>query len=270
MAGPDDRFDSGGDEHGRSGLVTGKEIRILLTAVAVFIVLMIPVYLRMKEDAMATICATNFNQIRIAMGLYLEVNNDRYPPAYAEDENRNPMMFDGKVVSWVTLLHENLGRRASFVCPASRPEEQVANVHPTDSQGVVMSSYGIYLPRAGREQWRVDDPSRAVIVAETANGGARGSYNPLPLLAPDGSPRPDGIVVAWNKSNFDRPELDSTAVTRLAFYNVADGAFEENSPGRHPRGIHVLYAGGGLGFIRAPDARLQRMGNEVIGLWTTR
>src|SRR5690606_31001379 len=113
----------------------------------------------------------------------------------------------------------------------------------------------------------IENPNRAMIVAETSNMGALGTADPQPYKLPDGTViKEDGFVIGWNNSN-TAPDDSSSFVTRLAFYNSADGQLAESKP-RHPGGIYGLSASGGyVPGLQPPAITLTRIGNRIAGAW---
>lgn len=238
-------------------------------------------YNNLKRQAERAVCFRNIRGIGQALELYLQANNDRYPPAFALDEGGDPMVdYKGAMVTWATVIREEMGERVSFQCSTAvdaelvktsgRSFEPKAKGDKSKDAGYFQSSYGFYLPRSLAERNRIVDENTAVIVAETSNRGSTGTFDPKPLLDRSGKPVPyDGFIVGWDDGN-DAATLKSSLVSRLAFPGTSNGTFDSKGKSRHDNGIHVLFVSGGAGTIKPPGARVFRNGPEIFGYWAER
>lgn len=252
------------DERPRSAYLSRKDVKILGIVAIALALLLTPIVWLAKENRDKYVCKTNMGQIFKAMGIYMEQNNDRFPPVFVVGENGEPNLFDGHPYSWMSLIHEGMGERYSFNCPSASDEETIKNLHPDADKPPFRSSYGMYTAWSTYNAPMLVNPNTAVLVAETSNNGANETFDPLPF-----SHGVDGIVMGWNDSN-DKPTRESETITRLAFPDSKDGNFKRKGKGRHGDVIHVLFASGQLGTLHPDAARVQRIGTEIIGRWADR
>lgn len=254
------------DERPRSSHLSRKDVRILGVVALALILLMTPIYLVFKSNRDRHLCQQNLSQMAKAMGTYLAENNDRYPPLFVEGEGRQPQLFDGKIYSWVSLLHSGMNTRSSFNCPSAEGVEAVKNLNPEPHQPDLASTYGMYVPWATWNSTMIINPDQAILIVETSNHGALDSFDPLPF-----SHGQDGVAVGYDDDNW-KVTTNSEFVTRLAFPNSKGGRFRKEGAGRHGDSIFGLSASGQLLTLKQPAARINRLPNstEIIGLWATR
>ncbi|MBI1755686.1 MAG: DUF1559 domain-containing protein [Fimbriimonas ginsengisoli] len=280
-------FDDALPEEGKRTHMTLKEVRAVLIVIGLFILLMIPLYKKFREDRDRHLCKANFKQIGQAMFQYAEGHDDRFPTAFETTSSGAPQLDGrGRPYTWATLIAPYMNARSNFSCPASTEEETVLAQHPASTASDLPMSYGMYGAYAGFPVSHVSNPDRVVLVAETSNFGSMHTFDPTPFLDDGGKPVPaDGFLIGYSDGN-GAPTLHSGAVTRLAFYGTQDGNFDvtASSTGgwfscskpqvepivpRHSDGIFFLDASGGIKTARPSDALITRQANgEVAGSWS--
>jgi hypothetical protein len=267
-----------GDRIGRSELASKKDVRNVLIALAVITIGMYPVYKMMERNSERARCQANMKAISDALGLYASVH-DRYPIIYAMDEEHEPLL-DGRGLpgtTWASDISEYMNARANFLCPSSLAQEVAAiptartapeqklKEHPERTE---LISYGMYAAYSGFPVAMVENPGSTVIVAETSNLGARGSFDPVPFK----NKAPDCFVIGWDNSN-TAPDDQTKAVTRLAIFDAAGKFTTSDTPARHDietkdkgaPGIYALTASGGRTVLRPPSAIYSTTG--LTGNW---
>ncbi|MCW5942144.1 MAG: hypothetical protein KIS66_07920 [Fimbriimonadaceae bacterium] len=258
-----------GSSVGRSHL-SGRDLRILLAVFAVLIAIAIPVYGMLRAQAWEHTCTGNLKAISQALLLYREENNDRFPPTHVDVGGvEAPLLVEKRAITWATQTQPYMSERASFKCPASSPDENVPTQHLLDRAKNFESSYGLFAPRGAAAFSSLENPDVGVVVSETANHGARDTYNPNPLLDHDGKPSPlDGFVIGFEGGNGRTIGPEATHVTRLAFPGTAGGRFEQNGGARHPSGIRVLFASGRVAWITPERAKIERRFKLPTRFWS--
>ncbi|HSI73395.1 MAG TPA: hypothetical protein VK934_09465 [Fimbriimonas sp.] len=268
-----------GDRGGRSELASKKDVRNVLIGLAVITIGMYPVYKMMEKNSERARCQANIKAISDALGLYGSVH-DRYPIIYAMDEEQEPIV-DARgfpATTWASDISEYMNARASFLCPSAIREEaatiptgrtapeQKLKDHPDRTE---LISYGMYAAYSGFPVALVENPGNTVIVGETSNLGARGSYDPMPFK----NSVPDVFVIGWDNSN-TAPNEQTKSVTRLAFFD-AGGNFTGETAARHDietkdksaSGLYALTASGARTVLRPPSATYSTTG--LSGNWRT-
>lgn len=252
------------DERPRTSHLSKKELRNLLLALVLLLVILWPLYSVMRSNSERHLCSKNFQAIATAMGLYMADHADRFPPAYATAPAGVPLTDDrGRPFTWCSLLEPYFTERASFVCPSASDEENVRSQAGQSSQ-TLLSSYGMYEPYGGYYKETVSNLSQIVLVAETSNFGANDTYDPNKFVGEDGQPvRQDGFVIGLDATESSQ----ARAVTRLALPGTGDGRFDEDARTRHPGGIWALYGDLRLGLVQPGKAKIDRLGGEIVGAW---
>lgn len=267
-----DPYDPHEDRPRSSGShLSKKELKNLAIGFVVFLIVVWPLWSLMKGNSDRALCQKNFQAMSVAMGAYLAIHDERFPPLFATDSNDAPLLDDkGRPFTWCSLLQPYMSERANFVCPAASEEEAVQGQAGTSS-ATLASTYGMFVPYGGYFKDTITNLDQIVLIAETSNHGAADSYNPQPFIGADGKPvTQDGFVIGFDDDNWV-PSADSQSVTRLAFPGTSEGKFEKDGPRRHRSGIIVLFGDGRTGKLKSmtPDgAQLKRLGPNIVGAWT--
>lgn len=266
----DDGLDERTDSVHKSSHFTFKDLRVLAIVIPVLLVIFIPVYNVMKGNSEKHRCKANLGAISRAILGYMTDHDDRFPPTHAiAGLDGAPLVENGAVHTWVTQVHPYMGPRATFRCPAAEDAETVPTAVSVRDEATGESrtsrtdtTYGMYAPFGGFLKSLLARPDQTVLVAETSNFGSKNTHNPVPFKDDSGAPMPfDGFLIGWNTSNI-WPEAGTRSVTRLSFYDSADGKFDATDSARHGTVIHFLYLDG---HLEAQDATYARV-KMVSGL----
>lgn len=239
-----------------------KDVKWILLATGVIFVGLIPVYISMRDKAYATTCKKNLSRIGEALQLYADTHDDRLPPLYEEGANGEPAIGpDGYPYTWISDIQPLMNARASFVCPSADSSEYAFSASPTGGEPIP-STYGMYSAYSSSPTKDVEGGDIIVLVAETANAGALGSFNPKPL-----SGKQDGFLIGWDNSN-QAPDEATTLMTRLAFKNTAKGNFTQ-ADGRHGFISHAISVNRGLIYLKSEDIQTEydRTKYSLAGRW---
>ncbi|MBI1334457.1 MAG: hypothetical protein GC165_16435 [Armatimonadetes bacterium] len=229
--------------------LTKKDAKWIILAAVGFFVVMIPIYLTMREKAYRATCVRNMNGIMEAMILYSTEHDDRFPPLYNTNDKGEPDAdSSGYAYTWVSDVWPLRAPRINFVCPTATPEELAYSANPTGGDPIP-SSYGFYAPYASYSTQLVDHPETVVILAETSNAGTRDTYDPLPFK----TSKYDGFVINWDTGN-DWPDQQTRFVTRLAFPG-SKGGNPGKAEARHGQYINAIAASRSKTFL-SPDSML--------------
>ncbi|HZH99414.1 MAG TPA: hypothetical protein VEX38_10625 [Fimbriimonadaceae bacterium] len=266
--------------HGRSSYFSKKEVRIFAVVMVIGVLLSLPIFIQLKRNRDKHVCKDNMLAMAKGIDLYANDNNDMLPPMYEmADEHIGPKILRRGPLTWVSLVSRyKEQKRSSFECPSAHEEELVLN-EPLSGRAAIRSSYGMFGARSAASRYAISSPSQAVLLSETSNNAANGTYDPKPFVDQQGNRLPDGFCIGFDNSNFtlvdsERSLLaESQFATRLAYPSSAKGPFGKETGARHDGGIHFLYVDLHIETRPAPFAQLRRLGGagtEIVGAWNPR
>ena len=227
----------------------------------------------MMKESENTRCIRNLTAIKGAMQVYSANYDGRFPPLFVEGENRSPKMINGVPNTWATVIAAQMTTSfGGFSCPSAKAEENTPTLtDPAYSKENLQVSYGMYVPRAGRPDMEVSDPSTAVLLAETANFGVRKTFDVYSYRDNKSEVPYDGMSVGWDTSNFGFDARLTKSVTRLAFYNTEKGNFNSNAAEtRHAKHNNYLSVDFNLRKLTPSQAYVTTSGNRLTGIWEAR
>ncbi len=255
-----------------SEYISVKDVRWIIGILAVLGVLFWPVYDHMRRDGEKTVCKRNLESISKAMLGYAEFYDGRFPPLYVEGDNQTPYLEKGRPVVWASTVSSYMSSYGTFTCPSAQKEEATSiRIQAANGSADAHLDYGMYRPMSTKAPQELAKPEGTVLVAETSNMGAHKTYSPIDYQNSKEEVVPfNGFMIGWNNSNFDW-DKDSNLVTHLAFYDTANGDFQEGKSGRHDKTIFCIFANGRLGKLAATDAVVVNdAGNRLEGYWANR
>ncbi len=211
-----------------------------------------PLIKRAYDERLRYDCGQNFRAISASLGVYMSNNDDRFPPTCERSGDTPAPVADGKgrPYTWASTLTNLAGfdPKRSFSCPAATPPEVMIAEGAFDPQtgGAVdlPMSYGMFAPYDAQPRSAAANAGKAIVIAETASGGANGTFDPVPM-APMGGKVRDGFLIGWATGDFPFPTgKNPPPVTRLAIPNSPKGPSSNLTQGRHDDRIYVLFADG--------------------------
>jgi len=259
-----------------SQYISRKDLKWLIVAAIVLVIIGWPVYRYKKGQADWHTCGSNLNAIYQAMSLYAADHDDRFPPIAREaDPNTGtPIVENGKVDTWVTEAFAYDPRVSIFQCPAAPSEDTTAtdgSIPPKSAKDTfhfvtVPSSYGMYAGYSAAAKSMIERSSQTVFISETANYGSSSSYDPMPFKDLHGKVVPfDGFSIGWDTGN-KTPGENTKRITRLAFPGSANGDFSK-AASRHDEGIHAITPDGNTIILHPSDVNVNMRGGSPTGIW---
>lgn len=261
-----------GSKRPKSDMASPKFVALLAGIAVIVIVAAQPAIRQLRDEKFKTDCKSRLGSLSQSLQQYA-IDHDGYlPPVYQMVPGTSLAVQDpeGRAIGWPVTVIEYSKSAAIMKCPAAEPVDQA------QSQSGVQSTYGMYLPMGMAALANLSDPSGSILLAETANNGANGSFDPKPLMGENGKPISDnGFVIGFDSGNSMDPEVlrDANSVTRLAFRNVGNGQFSDSGKTRHGSSVFAILADGSLTTLKAPQSLVQhRVANstELMAPWKSR
>ncbi len=257
----------------RSEYINRKDLKWIIIILVALGVVLTPVYLIMRGQQQRQACAGNLGQMYKGLYLYSQLNDDRLPPVYEMEGDGTPriQVLDGKdsVITWASHLGSHIPDRVRMSCPASSADENVPTLvygRPGKDDAIEPVSYGMAVSLSSMPLGDLAAPNDTLLITESSDNGAQGSYNPLPFRR-EGKVVPfDGMAIGWDNSN-SFPNAQTKAMTRLAFRNTSQGNFGADALGRHNLVNNAIMADGSLRFLSAADARVKIQRGRPSGIW---
>ncbi len=247
--------------------ITRKDIRLIGIVLLILAIAAWPLYLYLLRQTHNALCGRNMRKIASALLNYEQDFEGRLPYAYETagyGSNAVGIRGDGYAYTWQWQLNRYIANWEAFTCPAAKPGEES---HSSDGSEVHSNDYGMLWGYSGVDGSTIIDPGSKVLIADSSNRGANGTFDPSPLTDPGGNPlKNDGFLLGFDNGN-ERPNAQTKFATRLAFPGSKNGKFDEETDSRHPGGnIHIMFADGHVRSLNAKAARVNQVGDS-FGPW---
>lgn len=261
-----------GSKRPKSDMASPKFVLLLVGVAAAVIIAVQPLLRQLKDEKFKTDCKSRLGSLAQSLQQYA-IDHDGYlPPVYQTVPGTGTAVQDpdGRAIGWPVTVIKYSKSADVMKCPAADSHDHA------QSQSGILSTYGMYVPLGMAALANLSDPSGSILLAETANAGAGGSYNPKPLIGDNGKPVPDnGFVIGFDSGDSAEPEVlrDATRVTRLAFKDVSNGQFSDSGKTRHGTIIFAILADGSLTTLKAPQSFVQhrvKNSTELMAPWRAR
>jgi len=247
----------------RARYTSKKDLVWILIIVTVIVVIAAAMIRAQGPNRDKTICRRNLKHIADAMLSYSLQESDVLPPAYYMEPDGSPVVDaeTGAPITWMSLIEPHMGSRTDFVCPSADPAERTTDFSFQKGVGSFASTYGMYRGLSCVPLNRIPNSGTSVLIAETSESGAGGTYDPEPF----GKGKPDGFLIGWDNGNLDF-DRTTKSVTRLAFGKSSNG-YSETSTTRHPEEIFGITAESGLVSLARSSAAVQQDAPRLKGRW---
>lgn len=266
----DDLGDSPNEDKPSNEYFSKKDFKVISVAVVVIIIVAIPMYIVMKGQLNAYLCRLNLQAISVSMSNYTLDNDDRLPPLYVSNPNNGLPALDslGLPSVWASTLVNLSGfdPKRSFLCP-SASENDALKVEGAEGKSMSLS-YGLFAGVAARSKSDFANASNVVMVTDTDNGGAEGSFDPHPIRpsGPNGKIM-DGFVIGFSTGDLIPSDgklpliggnlFPRAGITRLAFTDTQNGITNDSTSSRHEGRVLALFLDGHYGFLNARQVQDQ-------------
>jgi prepilin-type N-terminal cleavage/methylation domain-containing protein/prepilin-type processing-associated H-X9-DG protein len=98
------------------------ELLVVIAIVGVLAALLLPVLGRAKEAGRATACLSNLRQIGIALQIYVQDNDNRFPIMYDAPPMTNSVILSNTLPTLDRVLSNHLGSLQVLACPSDHQD----------------------------------------------------------------------------------------------------------------------------------------------------
>ena len=216
--------------HSKNGF-TLVEVLVVTAIIGLLAAILFPVFSSVRESARTASCASNLKQIGMAISLYVQDNNQRYPLIAQQDG-----------LTWVDTVHRYAKSADVFVCPSAENGEYVPGGSPQSP--IIMGTAGPQYGDNGSYDMVTPFVEKQTVTTET---GWTSTYRVQPqslsatkyrspsstILVLDG-----GDTTHYFHNNYAalNPGIDSIHTVA----DLKDGGVLE----RHKEGVNLLYVDG--------------------------
>src|SRR5215471_8880804 len=107
------------------------ELLVVIAIIAILASMLLPALARAKDKAQRTACISNGHQLSLAMKMYVDENEGRFPPRFPDyDANTPPFPCKPcRTTNWTAYALPYVKTTNVFICPS---DKGVPNDFPTD------------------------------------------------------------------------------------------------------------------------------------------
>ncbi len=183
------------------GAMTALEVLVVVVCVVVLAALLLPILARPRRNVSGISCVSNLRQISIALKIWAEDNNNRYPMAVSMTNGGAMELIDaGNLIACLRCASNEMSTTKIFVCPDDPDRTLATNWNDLNRLHV---SYFLSADASNDTDWATvlsgdnnlaigGKPAASGLVNVSSNApiswfGARGGRDWGNLIYPDGS-----------------------------------------------------------------------------------
>ena len=209
------------------------ELLVVIAIIAILAAILFPVFVKVREKARQIACSSNMRQIGMALLMYVQDNNEKYPCG-----------TQGSGIGWAAEVYPLIKSTGAYTC-ADDPTPYGLNPSNAITYPI---SYGINVSVIGQPLSVLNSPTRTVLLFEEV-----GDQTDMTKFAPFGvhtsgdytSPTSDGNPAGWAGGGRFATGVMSGA---QALIGKNDGNYDTKE-GRHTGGSNFALADGHIKWI---------------------
>ncbi len=197
------------------------ELLVVIAIIAILAAILFPVFAQAREKARATSCLSNCRQTGLAVQMYVQDNDERFPFGHMHDMDVDE---HGDAPSWLDTVLPYIKSKPLYRCPSDSSPLWNAGDEPRET------SYGInayftpnHEPYFGIALGQISSPSECILVTELADARDEDHFMPMLWGNPSKESDPEEQEDEWD---LDKGEPKSVAIRRHqggANYVFTDG-----------------------------------------------
>ncbi len=108
------------------------ELLVVIAIIAILAAILFPVFARAREKARANTCLSNVKQITLGILMYVNDNDERFPPSAPYNGTPNPTVSPagGGWMTWKGLVYPYVKNAQIFQCPSNMPVTATGELVP--------------------------------------------------------------------------------------------------------------------------------------------
>lgn len=183
------------------------ELLVVIAIIALLAAILFPTFAQAREKARTISCLSNCKQLGLAIMMYTQDSDERYPFGHMHD-----MDTAGDAPSWVDSVQPYIKTKLLHRCPSDSSSAWNATEEPrTTSYGLNAYFTPNHAPYFGLSMASILRPAECIIVAEVADSVTEDHFMPMMWGTPPKVNDPDGMEEQWDA---DKAEPKQVAIRR--------------------------------------------------------
>jgi prepilin-type N-terminal cleavage/methylation domain-containing protein/prepilin-type processing-associated H-X9-DG protein len=195
------------------------ELLVVIAIIAILAAILFPVFAQAREKARSISCLSNDKQLGLALMMYAQDNDERYPFGHISDADAA-----GDAQSWVDSIQPYVKSRLLHRCPSDSSAAWNATDEPrTTSYGLNAYFTPNHAPYFGLAMAGITYPADCIVVAELADPVTEDHFMPMMWGNPPKVNDPNGREEQWDADKVEPKQVAIRRHTEGSNYAFADG-----------------------------------------------